>query len=186
MTEELLNGAEIEGPYRYRLWRNIPEANVVGSGIHSVKTVLWIMLNPSTADATENDPTIRKVMGFSMRWGFKQARIVNLCALRSTDPKGLITSTIDPVGPKNFQVIEEELNSAYRVVLAWGANAKPNCKAAYDAAIVVKDLVSSHPRVVDGSVSVVTLGQCTNGAPKHPLMLAYSTPVTFISKRIAP
>ena len=184
MTE--LNGAEIEGPYRYRLWRNIPDANVAGSGIHSVKTVLWIMLNPSTADATENDPTIRKVMGFSMRWGFKQARIVNLCALRSTDPKGLITSAIDPIGPRNYEVIAEELNSAYRVVLAWGANAKPSCKAAFDSAVFTGFLVKTHPRVADGSMSVVTLGQCANGAPKHPLMLAYSTPVTFVSKRTVP
>lgn len=103
------------GTYRYRLGRELP--NHDGKGV-----VLWVMLNPSTADATADDPTIRKVVGFSSNWGFAVARVVNLYALRSTDWRPLRTHA-DPVGPENDEQIRASVLAADAVVLAWGAHA---------------------------------------------------------------
>lgn len=164
---ESLNGAEIDGPYRYRLWRDTSRGKV-----SNTESVLWIMLNPSTADATADDPTIRKVVGFSHRLNFGQARIVNVCAFRSTDPKVLSSPPIsDVVGPKNFEVIYEELKTASHVVLAWGANIHRKMKNqdVYKASQVVEELAFR------STAPVSILGWCANGAPKHPLMLGYDT-----------
>lgn len=166
------DGAEIDGKYRYRLWRRVPDAT-------SDRAVLWIMLNPSTADWTVNDPTIRKVIGFSQRWGFGQARVVNLCALRATDPSALNDyKAVDVVGPLNHSVIYEELANARYVVLAWGANAEKRTMATRMGVLVTKVLVPDAQRLalaVGVPLEVVTLGLTRGGSPRHPLMLAYNS-----------
>lgn len=76
-------------PYRYMLTREWDE--------HGDK-ICWVMLNPSTADETLDDPTIRRVRSFSQREGYGSLVVVNLYAMRATDPKGLIGSVVDNVG----------------------------------------------------------------------------------------
>ena len=74
--------------YRYSLIRR--------SGFVGDSMVLFIMLNPSTADEDNNDPTIRRCVGFANRWGYDWLYICNLSPLRSTDPKGMIAAGPEP------------------------------------------------------------------------------------------
>jgi hypothetical protein len=153
------NGAVISDcqTYRYVLWRSLSGAGLAGS-------VLWVAVNPSTATATENDATIRKVMGFSRRWGFAQARVVNLYALRSRDPKLLLTHP-NPIGPENDKYIRVEASEADAVVLAWGNNAKPERAKSVQQAI---EVWAEHKPIWH-------LGLTGRGQPSHPLMLGYNT-----------
>jgi hypothetical protein len=99
--------------YRYdlrRIW-----------GEPGFRVVNFIMLNPSTADATKNDPTITRCVDFARRWGFGGLTVTNLFALRSTDPKKL-RKAADPVGPLNDEFLLRWALSADRVVCAWGAH----------------------------------------------------------------
>ena len=161
------NGAEIDGEYRYALWRSIAPLR----GETLAGTVLWICLNPSTADATENDATVRKVIGFSRRWGFAHARIVNLFALRSRDPKALKTHP-EPIGPRNDDRIINEVYGASAIVLAWGGTADqgPGQERAADVRRDVKYLASRR------ECPIWHLGLTKAGQPRHPLMLSYNTP----------
>jgi hypothetical protein len=139
-----------DGLYRYwltRRWNTGP-------------TATFVMLNPSTADAAIDDPTIRRCIGFAKAWGCGGLTVVNLYALRSTDPKGLWTAG-DPVGPENdshlsaFAVVASQLG--WPLVAAWGANAKP------DRVAQVLDL--------PGMAALTALGVTKDGAPRHPLYL---------------
>ncbi len=97
--------------YRYTLDRR------VGA---STRRIAWVMLNPSTADETLDDPTIRRCMGFSAFWGFGQMRVVNLFALRATRP-AVLRQHPSPVGPNNDAAILEAARWADMVLVAWGA-----------------------------------------------------------------
>lgn len=112
------------GRYRYRLARRW------GPGAHA----LWIMFNPSTADALEDDPTIRRCRAFSERWGLGALEVVNLFAWRATDPKEIEALapgrwSLAPhlawrqaIGPENDRAWREALDDRPElVVVAWGA-----------------------------------------------------------------
>lgn len=111
------------GKYRYQLTRRISA---------KPKICLFIMLNPSTADASEDDPTIRRCMNFARDWDCGELIVVNLFAYRATDPKELrAPDTVDPVGPENLDWVTRAINRvtelyqgepAGPVVCAWGAN----------------------------------------------------------------
>src|SRR5438128_11663503 len=80
-------GALIEGPYRYVLWREWDPGQ---------PRVLWILLNPSTATATEEDPTLRRLIAFSRSWNYGSLALVNLFSLRATHPWKLARA-VDPI-----------------------------------------------------------------------------------------
>lgn len=82
-------GAAIAGEYRYKLWRV--------TGAPGTSVALFVMLNPSTADATDDDPTIRRCIRFARDWGHARLLVANLYALRATDPRALSRHP-DPVG----------------------------------------------------------------------------------------
>ena len=144
--------------YRYRLDRNWPG----GDGSRAV----WILLNPSTATETSNDPTIRRCVGFSQRWGVSALVVVNLFALRSTEPRGL-AGAADPVGPENDQEIAAALAAVSDqpscVVCAWGHYAAAGRVAAVLALLAAGDL------------RPYCLGVTRDGHPRHPLYVPYST-----------
>ena len=123
-------------------------------------TCLFIMLNPSTADADHDDPTIRRCIGFAKREGFDRLEVVNLYAFRSTSPSTLFTAP-DPVGPDNISEIREALGRADMVIAAWGNNANGD---AYQAGEVVA-LIERSGRPVK------CFGLTKQGQPKHPLYL---------------
>src|SRR5881396_744410 len=100
--------------YRYRLWRRWDRSRAV---------VAFVMLNPSTADAMHDDPTIRRCIGFARNWGFGGVDVVNLFALRATDPRALRRAH-DPVGPANDRHIASAGSRASLVILAWGAQGR--------------------------------------------------------------
>jgi hypothetical protein len=149
------------GLYRYRLERRID----IGP------SVLVIMLNPSTADAEKNDPTIGKLIGFGTRLGWGRIMVGNLFGLRSTNPKALQTAS-DPIGPDNDYHLRQMLRESHQVVLAWGAKHKlpATLREAWAPAII--DMVQAFDRT---PMRFGELTQC--GQPRHPLMLAYATPL---------
>ena len=149
------SGADIStcGRYRFSLFRSW------GDGLPCA----FVMLNPSTADASEDDPTIRRCIGFAKSWGYGGIEVVNLYAYRATNPKDL-WKTASPIGPGNDDHIREAAQSCDRVVLAWGAHG-----AKYGRGQRVEDLVRECGK------DVVTLGRTKSGEPKHPLYLRADT-----------
>jgi len=148
-----------DGVYRYALTRSDHD-DAPWLAVHE-PVLLWIMLNPSTADASVDDPTIRRVRAFTRRLGFSQLMVVNLYALRSTDPRGLRVAD-DPVGPENDRAIAIAAFTAVcddaPIIAAWGANARPERVAQ----------VLAIPHVAP---RLHCLGVTASGAPRHPLYL---------------
>lgn len=162
------------GAYRYRLRRvwemtRGPEA-------------VFIMLNPSKADAALDDPTLRKCVGFAKRWGCSALELVNLFALRSTDPRALLHA-LDPVGPENrlnveAAVVRARIAEAYaedvghpspnpRFVVAWG-DVDPRLDEQAATMMGWLDELGVRP---------MCLGRTKRGHPRHPVRLAYDTPL---------
>ncbi len=142
--------------WRYSLTREV--APLDGDG-----TVTFVMLNPSTADEWQDDPTIRRCIGFARAWGFARLKVVNIYAYRATNPREL-GKVNDPVGPDNFCTIAKIVGGSDLVVCAWGVNAPRG------AANVVLDLIAA-PHA---------LGVTKGGAPCHPLYMPRdSTPFPF-------
>lgn len=143
----MLRGATFDrtGLYRYRLWREWDRA---------LPTVAFIMLNPSTADADHDDPTIRRCIGFARAWGFGRLEVVNLFAYRAPTPRELFSAT-DPVGTHNITTVQQVLRDASCVVLAWGNHGA---------------------RAGDWRRTLLPFGWClgltTLGEPRHPLYVA--------------
>ena len=108
----MMRTAEISecGRYRYRLTRRWDESR---------PAVMFVMLNPSTADACQDDPTISRCIGFARDWGYGELLVGNLFALRSSDPGALLRSD-DPVGPDNDDALLDLAQSAALVIAAWG------------------------------------------------------------------
>ena len=119
-------------------------------------TVLFVMLNPSTADAETDDPTIRRCAGFARRWGFRELAVANLFALRATNPRELWRAS-DPVGPENDQHLVEMSSRADAVIAAWGAHG------------VYRNREQHVLRLLNGTVEY--LGLTKQGHPRHPLYL---------------
>ena len=147
--------------YRYVLWRgwNPP-----------LPAAIWVMLNPSTADESTDDPTIRRCLGFSRAWGCGEMQVINLYALRATDPRKLWESS-DPVGPLNDYHTTRLLRSAaefgWPVIAAWGANARAERVKQFLA------IADAH------GCRIHSLGLTKGGAPRHPLYLPASSAPTL-------
>lgn len=86
-------------------------------------TVVFVMLNPSTATEAKNDPTVAKCVRFARRWGFHDLVVVNIFAWRSTDPRVLV-GVPNPIGDDNDTIIAAQARAANMVVCAWGRHGK--------------------------------------------------------------
>lgn len=102
--------------YRYALWR---PALIDGLIERGEGTIAFCLLNPSTADADQNDPTITRLIGFAKAWKFAGLVIVNAFAWRATDPKAMIAHP-NPVGDVNNDVIAAVARQADKFVCGWG------------------------------------------------------------------
>lgn len=150
------------GLYRYSLLR---------AWDVTLRSVVWVMLNPSTADAMKPDHTMTKCVGFARSWNCGSIIIVNLFGLRSRDPKKLV-EVHDPVGPYNHEYLRTALDTKNAMkVVAWGANPAVTSPGARTMITMVKN------RGGRGSGKFQCLGYTQSGQPRHPLMLAYSTPL---------
>ena len=148
------------GRYRYLLTRRLSEP------AHSRhKICAFIMLNPSTADALTDDPTIRRCVGFARRWGCAELRVANIFGFRATNPADLRASA-DPVGPENFKYLCDAIDTADVVVLACGR---------WDKHPLTKTLVS---QITASTPVLYCLGKNKDGSPKHPLFLRGKTELT--------
>jgi hypothetical protein len=144
------------GRYRYRLTRGF------GMG----PAVTFVMLNPSTADGETDDATIRKCCGFAHRLGYSGIMVVNLFALRASDPAELWKTPQDErCGPLNGPAQSSAICNR-DVVLAWGAHAR--------RADVIDQARSLRLFAETNARSVIVLKQLRDGTPAHPLMLPYS------------
>lgn len=118
----------------------------------------WIMLNPSTADAFTDDPTIRRCAGFAKREGCGGIQVLNLYGLRATDPHDLWDSAgagVDPVGASNDVIIADRVRSGL-VVAGWGNHGVRRGRAVAQ-------------RLIAAEVDLLCLGVTGNGQPIHPL-----------------
>lgn len=150
------------GRYRYRLWRDL-EPSLEEAG-RKPETVLFLMLNPSTADHREDDPTIRRCVGFARRLGYQRLSVGNLYAFRATDPAQLQEAQ-DPVGPGNDAHLWKLAREADQIVAAWGANPGPVLERERE----VRELVAST------TSRIFCLGTTKAGRPRHPLYLPKDT-----------
>ena len=151
-----------DGLYRYRLDRGWPGG---------IGRIVWILCNPSKANETKNDPTLRKVIFYSQLWGFNALTVVNMFAWCATKPQHLIAQAkagVDVVGPENDGEIRAALEDAQELVLGWGA-------------LQLRKLVAERTKrilsaVREAGLSPMHLGLNDDGTPKHPLYLANNTP----------
>ena len=129
------------------------------------RKVLFIMLNPSTADATNDDPTIRRCMGFARDWGYGILEVGNLFAYRAAKPEEL-ADVSDPVGPENDGWLSSLGRYTDLVVYAGGNHGAHQGRAKYVKEYLWVRHVQWHH-----------LGLTRAGQPRHPLYLAKSCPL---------
>lgn len=157
--------------YRFRLGRKLtPKALSISwdeiIAWQAVRLVVFVMLNPSTADAFKPDRTVDRCCEFARRWGADVVEVVNLFALISTDPKGLKRAHVDGWSPvesaggmvKNNLEILAACRGAGRVIAAWG-----NGGELYNRAERVQELLADH------RVELEALRLSKHGFPNHPL-----------------
>lgn len=156
--QEICKSATISpcGKYRYALGRSWDQSG---------PTLGWCLLNPSTADASIDDPTIRRIIAFSRDLGFGGLEVRNLFALRSPDPAAL-ASHPDPIGPDNDKAILELVETCPVIVAAWGKHGSLCGRAEKVCRFLAE-------RGVMGRLKC--LGKNRDGSPKHPLYLASKT-----------
>lgn len=140
------------GAWRYRLERAWDDGPAVA----------FVMLNPNTADAEHDDPTIRRCVGFARRWGFGRLLVVNLFAWCCPRPS-MLREAEDPVGPRNDTHLRRAATEADRVVVAWGNHGR------------LLDRDREVTETLDGPL--YCLGTTRHGCPRHPLYLAADTPL---------
>lgn len=134
----------------------------------SLRIMIWVMLNPSTADASLDDPTIRRCAAFARENGYGGIMVVNLFAFRATEPKDM-KAAADPVGPDNDdwlrRVFAYALDQGVDVVCGWGVHG-----VMFDRDYAVAKLAE------DMGVVLRCLGKSKDGCPKHPLYIKGGTP----------
>jgi hypothetical protein len=132
--------------YRYDLWRRWSE---------DAPYCMFVGLNPSTADETQDDPTIRRCVGYAKRWNYGGLCMVNLFAFRATQPRDMMAAQ-DPIGPDNDRTLKTLSQGAGMIIAAWGK----------DGSYMGRD-----KQVMALLPHLYCLKQNKDGSPAHPLYL---------------
>ena len=138
--------------YRYTLWRKWDSENV------SKDYVMFIGLNPSTADEHIDDPTVRRCMRYAESWGYSKMCMTNLFAYRATDPSKMLNH-VEPIGRRNDRALLAVSSRASLVIAAWGTMGNHLNRATH-----VRELI----------LNLMCLRLTKNGHPGHPLYLPKS------------
>lgn len=162
MNLDELTGAELSVCKRHRFWllRRWKRGPLL----------LWVMLNPSTATATVDDATIRRCIGFAEQWGYAGIVVCNLYTLRATSPKDLyreLELARYYQADERLRALLEHPDVAPQVICAWGdlnKRAKPRAREV-------------HALIVAAGKAPQCLGRTADGNPRHPVRLAYATPL---------
>jgi len=151
--------------WRYALWRVWAEG----------PALVVLGLNPSTADETSDDPTVRRCIGYARAWGFGGLTMLNIFGFRATDPR-VMRAAADPVGPNTDEHIRywsrKAVEEGGAVLCAWGNHGEFR-----DRGRRVKAILEN------AGVPAACLGRTSFGQPKHPLYLPKSAlPVSYIGR----
>jgi hypothetical protein len=149
------------GVYRYLLRRTWDDARPL---------IVFVMLNPSTADARKDDPTIRRCMGLARSWEFGRLEVVNLFGFRTPYPR-ILREVPDPVGPDNDAHVLGAVKRAEAVVAAWG-NAGAMANRGPDMLVRMAEIARA---------PLQCLGLTRTGQPRHPLYVASSVQKTHLT-----
>jgi hypothetical protein len=136
------------GRYRYALWRRWDDG----------PQVLFVMLNPSTADQRDDDPTIRRCIGLAARWGYAAVAVGNLFAFRTPSPR-VLRRAAHPVGRANDRWLQRLAAESGRMIAAWGN----------DGTLLGRDV---QVRSMLAPLYALSLTRC--GQPRHPLYVPNS------------
>jgi len=159
--EERITRFSDDRVYRYTLWRDWFD-DLFDHGAYAApkpRFVMFIGLNPSTADETKDDPTIRKCIGFAKRWGYSALCMTNLFAFRATDPRKMMGYS-KPVGPDNDRWLAATAREADRIIAAWGTKG---------------EFMGRAEEVLKLLHNVECLRKTGQGFPEHPLYVPYET-----------
>jgi hypothetical protein len=166
--ENIVRAAEISecGRYRYWLMREFPER--LGDPRTQEPSILFVMLNPSTADEHNEDRTLKRCIAFAKAGGFKRLEIVNLFAYRATDPADLRTAyerggLVEACGPENGDAIMEALDACGTICAAWGGTFADGFASSRACDFTL--MASRMGR------KLVCLGTTAEGHPRHPLFV---------------
>lgn len=146
--------------YRYRLWRRWDEGDTLG----------WVLLNPSTADETESDPTLTRCIDFSKRFGYGSLVIVNLFGYQTSEPSEM-KQREDPVGPENDEHLRTVCEAVDTIIAGWGNSGEHE-----ERAITVAQML-------EGKLHALAVNQ--TGHPRHPLYVSKDTePVPYSAEEL--
>lgn len=149
--------------YRYVLWRTWDPSKAV---------LVFLMLNPSTANEEDDDATTKKIMRIVANQGYGGIRIVNLFAVRHRNPE-ILLEMADPIGPDNDRTLREEIARGRTIVCAWGNGGTGKLRA------LVKLRAIKVMRLLMGA-ETRALSVTQDGEPGHPLFLSdESVPVVW-------
>ena len=137
--------------YRYDLWRQWTDLLAENQDGY----VAFIGLNPSTADESRDDPTVRRCLGFTKAWGYRRMCMLNLFAFRATDP-AVMKAEPDPAGPENVAMLVRRASEASLVIAAWG------CHGAW---------LGQDQKIIELLPMLCCLKRTKHGHPQHPLYL---------------
>jgi hypothetical protein len=127
------------------------------------RLLMWIGLNPSTADENQLDPTLRRILGYTLREGYDGFIMTNLFAWRATLPADM-RAAADPVGPDNDRWLVDCARRCGKVVAAWGSHGSFQGRDAHTLKLL-RDF------------DLVCLSRNGDGSPGHPLYLKKDLPL---------
>lgn len=153
------------GRYRHTLWRTWTPLR------EEAAFALWIGMNPSTADATHDDPTVRRMVNRTRAMGLESLCVCNVMDYRATNPNDLrhlmFTTRAGPRSEANLPAISRNASIAHRVIVAFGAIPEPLRRYARD---VVEMLIGQ-------GVPLWCLGTTADRSPRHPLYVKSDAPL---------